>query len=253
MSPHTAEQAMSFHRLDLAHLSEIAGLQVEESQLPFFAPTEEIVAEAIRNPDRIPMAIRVDGVLVGFFVFHKDRRRGRTWWLAWFMLDKRQQGKGYGKAAFRRIVRLLATRPQCERVRLQVTPGNDGARSIYVRAGFEDTDEAIDGDDVLELSPRRCPRQLPVASGIAAGMAGSDGPAGSPPWLRKRLSSGVRHRRCIWRERLRPPGRRRLGDQVMSSWPHKGQLESSFRTASFNAGNSASMTLHTKVASMPPR
>jgi len=151
MSPHTAKQAMSFHRLDLAHLSEIAGLQVEESQLPFFAPTEEIVAEAIRNPDRIPMAIRVDGVLVGFFVFHKDRRRGRTWWLAWFMLDKRQQGKGYGKAAFRRIVRLLTTRPQCERVRLQVTPGNDGARSIYVRAGFEETDEAIDGDDVLEL------------------------------------------------------------------------------------------------------
>jgi diamine N-acetyltransferase len=165
MSPHTAEQAMSFHRLDLAHLSEIAGLQVEESQLPFFAPTEEIVAEAIRNPDRIPMAIRVDGVLVGFFVFHKDRRRGRTWWLAWFMLDKRQQGKGYGKAAFRRIVRLLATRPQCERVRLQVTPGNDGARSIYVRAGFEDTDEAIDGDDVLEL---------PVAEAMSEAIAGGE-------------------------------------------------------------------------------
>jgi diamine N-acetyltransferase len=165
MSPHTAEQAMSFHRLDLAHLSEIAGLQVEESQLPFFAPTEEIVAEAIRNSDRIPMAIRVDGVLVGFFVFHKDRRRGRTWWLAWFMLDKRQQGKGYGKAAFRRIVRLLATRPQCERVRLQVTPGNDGARSIYVRAGFEDTDEAIDGDDVLEL---------PVAEAMSEAIAGGE-------------------------------------------------------------------------------
>ncbi len=152
MSSEKAQAGLSFHRLDRAHLAEISALEVEESQLPYFAPTDEIVGEAIRHPDRVPMAIRAAGELVGFFVFRRDRRDPRCWWLAWFMLDRRQQGKGYGKAALRLILAHLARREGCRRIRLQVTPGNDAARRLYLRAGFADTGEQVEGDDVLELA-----------------------------------------------------------------------------------------------------
>jgi diamine N-acetyltransferase len=175
---------LSVHRIALDHLAEIAGLEVDEGQLPFFAPTAEIVEEAIRHRDRIPMAIRAGDALVGFFVFRRDPRDPRCWWLAWFMMDRRQQGKGYGKAALRLILAHLARREGCRRIRLQVTPGNDMARRLYLLNGFAGTGLSVEGDDVLELAVPAPfagePDRLAVAAARLAACAVAVGPAAAP-------------------------------------------------------------------------
>ena len=139
MSSFKAAKALSFQHIDRSNLASLSQVQIDDSQLDWFAPVSEIISEAAANPARIPMAIRAGGDLIGFFIFHRDRRDSRCWWLAWYLIDKRQQGLGYGKAAFKRILAHLARIEGCLRIRLQVTPGNDAARSIYDRAGFRDT------------------------------------------------------------------------------------------------------------------
>ena len=133
MSSFKAAKALSFQHIDRSNLASLSQVQIDDSQLDWFAPVSEIISEAAANPARIPMAIRAGGDLIGFFIFHRDRRDSRCWWLAWYLIDKRQQGLGYGKAAFKRILAHLARIEGCLRIRLQVTPGNDAARSIYDR------------------------------------------------------------------------------------------------------------------------
>jgi RimJ/RimL family protein N-acetyltransferase len=152
MSSFEAAKALSFQYIDRYNLASLSKVQIDDSQLDWFAPVSEIITEAAANPARIPMAIRAGGDLIGFFIFHRDRRDRRCWWLAWYLIDKRHQGSGYGKAAFKRILAHLARIEGCLRIRLQVTPGNDVARSIYDRAGFRDTGlKSRDDDNILEL------------------------------------------------------------------------------------------------------
>jgi len=148
-----AAKALSFRRINRSDLQSLARIQIDDSQLDWFAPVPEIMAEAAADPHRIPMAIQAGGEVIGFFIFHRDRRDSRCWWLAWFLIDKRHQGLGYGKAAFKRILAHLARIEGCLRIRLQVTPGNDAARGIYDRAGFRETGrKSPDADDILELA-----------------------------------------------------------------------------------------------------
>jgi diamine N-acetyltransferase len=200
MSPRRADDGLRLQRLALDHLPEIAGLEVDPGQLPFFAPTAEIVEEATRRRDRLAMAIRAngapggapndeaDGDAVGFCVLARDPRDPRCWWLAWFMVDRRRQGRGLGRAALRLILAHLARREGCRRIRLQVTPGNDAARRLYLRAGFAGTGETREGDDVLELAvpdpvpARRAPRRRPAhAAGARAGRPAGRLGVGAPP------------------------------------------------------------------------
>lgn len=71
-----------------------------------------------------------------------------------FMIDRRYQGKGYGKAAMRLILDFIATKPcgPAGLCWLSYEPENTAAKALYAAFGFRETDE-WDGDEVIAVKP----------------------------------------------------------------------------------------------------
>ena len=71
-----------------------------------------------------------------------------------FMIDRRYQGKGYGKAAMRLILDFIATKPcgPAELCWLSYGPENTAAKALYAAFGFRETGE-WDGDEVIAVKP----------------------------------------------------------------------------------------------------
>jgi diamine N-acetyltransferase len=156
-----------------ADLAVLAGFEIDPQQLRFFDRPGDVVADTLRR-GRLLLAIRADGETVGFAVLHRDRRDAAAWWLAWFMIDRRHQGRGIARPALRAVLRHITTRPGCRRMHLQVTAENAVARTLYLKFGFRDTgDRAADGDDILVLAhalatfgtpgPTRIARDIPAS------------------------------------------------------------------------------------------
>jgi len=128
---------LSFCRLGRAQLDVLTTLELDSSQLvQFLGPIADIQAAVRRGPAHSLFAIEVSGALVGFYVVHPDQRDQSCWWLGWFALDVRQQGRGYGGLAMQAIMDHLRRIDGCRRVRLLVACENSRARGLYDRAGF---------------------------------------------------------------------------------------------------------------------
>lgn len=178
--------------------SDLLQFEIEEHQLDWFVPLPDIADELTAHRDRLGFVLQAGGEKVGFFVVTRDLRDRSCWWLSYFLLDRRRQGRGYGTAAFRAILTYLANREGCRRIRLQVTPGNDKARALYLRAGFEETGLAAgDGDDILELA-------LDAGTGWVAGDE-----AGSLLSVAHRTGRSLGHHRDRGVPTRHLPGRRR--------------------------------------------
>ncbi len=163
----TAFGGLSVERLPLSRLPEVAGFAVEPSQIDWFAPTDAILDEVRRSPDRALFAARDGDAAFGFFVIGRDPRDGQCWWLRWLLIDARFQGRGLGSRLLAVVLDRLRRSPGRRRIRLQVTPGNVPARGLYLRNGFRPTGRrAEDGDDILQLdlAPEEdAPHDVPAA------------------------------------------------------------------------------------------
>jgi diamine N-acetyltransferase len=111
----------------------------------------------------VPMmyAITADDEVVGFigmaYERPKDGQALGKYEMYRFMIDRRHQGKGIGRAALSKALALLETRPHgpASHVATSFVPGNDVAKGLYLSLGFVETGE-LDGDEVVatyELRP----------------------------------------------------------------------------------------------------
>ena len=100
-----------------------------------------------------PFAIFAEEKLVGFCMFAFDPEEededGR-YWLWRFMIDRNEQGKGYGQAALAEIIRYFRDRG-ADRLLLSTEPENECGLHVYHKAGFRETGEISDGEAVLKL------------------------------------------------------------------------------------------------------
>jgi RimJ/RimL family protein N-acetyltransferase len=95
--------------------------------------------------------VEADGTLVGFYVLHPDRRDNSCWWLGWFALDRRYQGRGYGRKAMTQIMANVRHIVGCRRVRLLVFPAKVHATRLYAQAGFHQVGVHTSGELILEV------------------------------------------------------------------------------------------------------
>ena len=72
--------------------------------------------------------------MVGFLVYGKDPADGR-YWLYRFMIDRRHQGKGYGKAALQKLIEHLRALPDCAAITVGYQPENLVAERLYLLPG----------------------------------------------------------------------------------------------------------------------
>jgi diamine N-acetyltransferase len=132
--------------VSLDNLRNVVNLRVAESQKGFVADNTQSIAWSRYLPNLLPTAVYADGTLVGFALYGSwgDEKPG-LWGIARFMIGEQHQGKGYGKAAMRDIIRDIKERdPNVKGVVLSYVPQNDAARKLYASVGFRETGEMWD-------------------------------------------------------------------------------------------------------------
>ena len=144
---------------------EILKLEVLDDQKYFVAGNDTSIIEAYiaitGNGHAFPFGIYEGDTPVGFIMIGFDvddywddapeiaRGNYNLWRL---MIDKKYQGKGYGKEAVRLALEFINTFPcgSAEYCWLSYEPENKAARNIYSSFGFSETGE-MDGEELIAV------------------------------------------------------------------------------------------------------
>jgi diamine N-acetyltransferase len=123
-------------------------LDVSDNQRNFVASNTYSLAQAwVFYDTAYPFAIYADDIMVGFVMMGYYKPKGEyTVWR--FMIDKRFQGKGYGKAALALAIRYLKDKFNPKEIFLSFEPDNIIAEKLYYNAGFRRTGE-VEGDEIV--------------------------------------------------------------------------------------------------------
>jgi diamine N-acetyltransferase len=152
MFPNRGSSPLSYHRIGHADIGVISALVLEPEQIEHYLGSIEEIQSAVRSgPAHATTGVEADGTLVGFYVLHPDRRDNSCWWLGWFALDRRYQGRGYGRVAMAQIITNVRHIVGCRRVRLLVSPSNVHATRLYAQAGFHQVGVHTSGELILEV------------------------------------------------------------------------------------------------------
>jgi pimeloyl-ACP methyl ester carboxylesterase len=127
-------------------------LQLSDDQQGFLESNAVSIAESRFHPWMLPLAIYAGNTMVGF-VMYSDERDPRLprYWVHRLMIDRRQQGRGYGRAAMQEVIRRIAAKPDGDEVWTGYVPQNDVARRFYGSLGFVEQGEAPWGGDIIAL------------------------------------------------------------------------------------------------------
>ncbi len=137
-------------------------LKLAPEQEHFVASNAYSLAESKFMPTFIPQAIYARDVagdataserLVGFVMYgyYPDGEApfGLRHWIFRLMIDREQQGRGYGAAALRMVLARLEADPACPDVLIGYEPDNLVAAKLYGRLGFAPFGTAPWGETVL--------------------------------------------------------------------------------------------------------
>jgi diamine N-acetyltransferase len=111
------------------------------------------VAEAQFYPEWTLLGVYVDSRMVGFAMYELDPDDGTVNFLH-FMIDGKEQGKGYGKAALDELLRKIHQDYPGQDVWLSLHPHNTAVIQLYRSFGFEFEEIGLEGDDEVFMRLR---------------------------------------------------------------------------------------------------
>ena len=132
-------------------VDEVLDLKVAKDQKGFVARNKDSIIDAYFaiTEDKIqvfPLGIYFGKKPVGFVMFAYNvpweklyYGESKGWYYIWrFMIDKRYQGKGYGKEALKQVIDFIKTDPcgKADCCWLSYEPENKAARELYLSFGF---------------------------------------------------------------------------------------------------------------------
>ena len=147
------------------NVEEILKLEVFDNQKRFVAPNNISIIEAylaiVENGHVFTFGIYNDDAPVGFLMIGFDMnsddegapRIAKGNYNIWrFMIDKKFQGKGFGKKAMNLALEFVNTFPcgTAQYCWLSYESDNDIARQLYQSVGFVETDEK-DGEEIVAI------------------------------------------------------------------------------------------------------
>lgn len=137
-----------------ANFQAVTELEIAENQRAYIHPptVTALLAEVRLHPTYAPYALYTGETPVGFAIYGHDGDPEKRW-IAVLMIDRRHQGKGYGRAAVQAIIqRIRQDAPGCREIGLSYKPDNLAAERHYLSLGFVKTGEPReDGDTVVRL------------------------------------------------------------------------------------------------------
>lgn len=129
------------------NFEEVIRLSVADNQVTFVASNIYSLAQAgVYRETAFPFAIYADDNLVGFIMMgYYEKESQYTLWR--FMIDKKYQGRGYGKLALKLAVNYMICNFQVKELGTGTHCENFVAQNLYKSIGFKETGE-IDGDEI---------------------------------------------------------------------------------------------------------
>ncbi len=121
------------------NLEEVLSLNVWEHQESFVSSTAYSLAQAYAYRETaFPFAVYADNAIVGFIMMgYYEAKNQYTLWK--FLIDKNQQGKGYGREALEKGIKYLKDRFGTKEIYTGVALGNERAKHLYRSIGFKET------------------------------------------------------------------------------------------------------------------
>ena len=156
---------LELKKINRNNVGEILKLEVSDNQKSFVATNNSSIIEAyieiIENDDVFTFGIYKDDTSIGFLMIgydvHSDDKGApkiakgnyNIWRL---MIDKKFQGKGFGKKAIDLALEFINTFP-CDTAKycwLSYESDNDVGRQLYKSVGFVETEEK-DGEEIVAI------------------------------------------------------------------------------------------------------
>jgi diamine N-acetyltransferase len=126
--------------VDAGNWREVVRVTPQPDQERFVAPITYYLCLCHYGQVWHPLAVRVDGAIVGYVMWAIDDVDGSRW-IGGVVIDAAVQGRGIGWTALELLIARLAADPDCREVALSYDPDNHVARQLYARLGFVETGE----------------------------------------------------------------------------------------------------------------
>lgn len=132
----------------------VAGLALAPDQQDLVASNAESLNEARSDPGAHPRAVYAGEQLVGFLMYDagEPEDRPREALIYRFMIDRRYQGRGFGRAALASALDEISAMPGIRKVSISYMPDNPTAKPFYASFGFVEAGIDEDGEMIAELT-----------------------------------------------------------------------------------------------------
>ncbi|MHB8383024.1 MAG: GNAT family N-acetyltransferase [Candidatus Binataceae bacterium] len=141
----SADTKIMLESVDRANYRALFRMRLLPEQESFVTPPRWTLARCYVRTfgdsfEHLPHLIRTEGEVVGYSTTVCDAASAEDYWIDDIMIDAAHQGKGYGRAAVRVTIRMIAARyPRCRAVQLTCFRANLNAAALYKSLGFEPT------------------------------------------------------------------------------------------------------------------
>jgi diamine N-acetyltransferase len=134
----------------------VADLELTKDQKKLVDENVYSIAESKFDPHAVLRAAYAGRKLVGFIMYDPcvDDGRPHDYLIYRFMIDRRQQGKGYGRGTLERVIEEIHQDPEWRRIVICYMPSNKAARKFYASLGFVETGIDEDGEIIAEIRRR---------------------------------------------------------------------------------------------------
>jgi diamine N-acetyltransferase len=131
----------------------VVRLRLAPDQEDLVASNVYSLAESKFDPDARPRAVYAGKRVVGFLMYDVSRGKGksRKASIYRFMIDRKHQGKGYGRAALKQALDEIKQIPRIKKVSISYMPSNPVAKPFYGSFGFVEVGVDDDGEMIAEL------------------------------------------------------------------------------------------------------
>jgi diamine N-acetyltransferase len=131
----------------------VARLRLAPEQEDLVASNLYSIAQSKFDPDARPRAIYAGRDLVGFLMYDVGETEGKTREASIyrFMIDRKHQGKGFGRAALAQALAEIKAISGIAKVSIGYMPENAVAKAFYASLGFAEVGKDEDGEIIAEL------------------------------------------------------------------------------------------------------
>jgi diamine N-acetyltransferase len=112
-------------------------LQLRPEQQNFVAPVAFSLAQSKFEPERVPLAVYDDDMLVGFLMYNDRPLHDGSYRISRLLIDQKYQGRGYSRQAVLLAVERMRQIPSCKEILIEYSPENTAAAHLYNSLGFE--------------------------------------------------------------------------------------------------------------------